>query len=143
MPHNKESSSCCTQVVNTRIFESYQTNRTFKNFQELNCKSSFRIYLMECTLCKIQFVGKTEAPFNIPINNKQKKMKATPSSMHFNQPDYNFKNHKKFIFAGKINNTVNTDRDIIRISSKRREDFWILKHVTLTPTVLNQEANII
>ena len=46
---------------------------------------------MECTLYKIQFVGKTEAPFNIPINNKQKKMKATPESMHFNQPDYNFK----------------------------------------------------
>ena len=47
-----KSSSCCTQVVNTKTFESYQTKRLFKIFHKLNCKSSFVIYLMECTLCK-------------------------------------------------------------------------------------------
>ena len=57
---------------------------------------------MECTLCKIQFVGKTEAPFNIPINNKQKKMKATPASMHFNQPDYNFKIIRNLFLEEKL-----------------------------------------
>ena len=45
-----ESSFCCTQVVNTKTFESYQTKRTFKIFHKLNCKSSFVICLMEYTL---------------------------------------------------------------------------------------------
>ena len=57
-----KSSLCCTQVVNTKTFESYQTKRTFKIFDTLNCKSSFVIYLMYGTLCKIQYVGKAETP---------------------------------------------------------------------------------
>ena len=48
-----KSSLCCTQVVNTKTFESYQTKRTFKNFHKLSCKSSFVVYLTESTLCKI------------------------------------------------------------------------------------------
>ena len=34
----------CTQVLNTKTFESYQTERTFKSFHKLNCKSSFVIW---------------------------------------------------------------------------------------------------
>ena len=60
-----KSSLCCRQVVNTKTFKSYQTKRRFKIFHKLNCKSGFVIYLMECTLCKIQYVGKVETPFNI------------------------------------------------------------------------------
>ena len=45
-----KSSLCCAQIVNTTTFESYQTIRTFKIFHKLNCKSSFAIYLMECSL---------------------------------------------------------------------------------------------
>ena len=36
-----KSSLYCTQVVNTKTFESCQTKRTFKFFHKLNCKSSF------------------------------------------------------------------------------------------------------
>ena len=64
-----KSSLCYTQVVNTKFFKSYQTKKTFKIFHELNCKSRFVIYLMECTLCKIQFIGKAETSFKIRLNN--------------------------------------------------------------------------
>ena len=60
-----KSSLYCTQVVNTKTFKSYQTKRTFKFFHKLNCKSSFVIYLMVCSLCKTQYVGKAETLFNI------------------------------------------------------------------------------
>ena len=53
-------SLCCTQVVNTKTFENYQTKSTFKIFHKLNCKSSFANCLMECTLSKIKYVGKAE-----------------------------------------------------------------------------------
>ena len=39
-------SLCCTQVVSTNTFKSYQTKKTFKIFHKLNCKIGFVIYLM-------------------------------------------------------------------------------------------------
>ena len=58
-----KTSLCCKKLVNAKTFGIYQTNRTFKIFHKLNCRSSFVIYLMECTLCKIQYEGKAESTF--------------------------------------------------------------------------------
>ena len=60
-----KSSFCCTQLVNTKTFESYQTKKMFKIFHKLNCTSNFAMYLMKCTLCKVQYAGKAETLFNI------------------------------------------------------------------------------
>ena len=46
-----------------------------------------------------------------------------------------------YILIEQINNTIITDRDIIKVRLNRREKFWILKLDTLTPKVLNQELN--
>ena len=62
----------CTQIVNTQTFMSQQTKRTHKIFNKLTCKSQYVIYLMECILCKIQYVGKSEIPFNLRLNNHRK-----------------------------------------------------------------------
>ena len=56
---------------------------------------------MECTLCKIQYVGKAETPFNTILNNHRKDVngnnpKAIPASIHFKQPGDNFNKHAKF-----------------------------------------------
>ena len=89
--------------------------------------SSF--YLMECTLCKIQYVGKTETPFNIRLNNHRRKdvkgnnPKAIPASIHFKQAVHNFNKHAKFTLIEQINNTINTDIDKIKIKLNRREEF--------------------
>ena len=85
-----KSSLCGTQVVNTNTFESDQTNKAIKIFHKLNCKSSLVIYQMECTLCKIQYVGKAETAFNIKLHNHRKDAngnspKAIPESIHFKQ----------------------------------------------------------
>ena len=39
---------CCNQVLTTNTFMSQQTKRTFNIFFNLNCKSEYTIYLMEC-----------------------------------------------------------------------------------------------
>ena len=65
-------SLCCTQVLNTQTFMSQQTKITFNIFHNLNCKSQYIIYLMECILCKIQYVGKSETPFNLRLNDHRK-----------------------------------------------------------------------
>ena len=44
---------CCNQVLTTNTFMSQQTKRTFNIFFNLNCKSEYVIYLMECILCNM------------------------------------------------------------------------------------------
>ena len=83
---------------------------------------------MEGTLCKIQYVGKAETPFDIWLNNHRKDAnsnnpKATPGSIHFKQPVHNFNKHAKFTLIKQFNNTINIDIDTMKIRLKRREDF--------------------
>ena len=130
------------KIVNTKTFENYQTKRTFKILHKLNCKCSFMIYLMECTLCKIQYVGKAEKPFNIRLNKHRKDAnsnnpKAIPVSIHFKQAGHNFSKQATLTLTEQLNNTINTDIDTIKIRLKRGEDFSMLKPDALTPKGLN------
>ena len=66
---------------------------------------------MEFTLCKIQYVGKAETPFNVPLKNHGKdddgnNSKAIPTSIHFKQNDHNFNEHAKFSLIEQINTQV-------------------------------------
>ena len=77
---------CCKQVIKMEHFKSNQTNRTFRIIQKTTCKSNFIIYLLECELCKIQYVGNAETAFNIGLNNHRKDVKdpkAIPVDKHF------------------------------------------------------------
>ena len=69
---------------------------------------------MECNLCKIQYVGKEEAPFNIRINNHRKyangsNSKAISAFIHFKQSGHNFSKRAKFILIEQINNKIDID----------------------------------
>ena len=77
---------CCKQVVHTTTVRNNQANRIFLIYHNLNCQSKYVIYLLECTKCKIQYVGKAETEFNIRLNNHRKyvwKPDAIPASSHF------------------------------------------------------------
>ena len=107
---------------------------------------TFVIFLPECTLCKIQYVGKAETPFNIQLNKYRKDAnsnnpEAIPASVDFKQTGKNFSKHTKFTLIEQIDNTINTNLDTIKLRLERREDFWILKLDTLKLKGLNQEAN--
>ena len=59
---------CCKQVISSSTFKSQQTNKSYTIFHEVNCSSAYVIYLMKCSLCKKQYVGKSETNFNIRLN---------------------------------------------------------------------------
>ena len=65
-------SMCRLQVQNTHSFRSQQNGRIFTIFHQVNCKSDFVIYLLECKKCHIQYVGKAETDFNLRLNNHRK-----------------------------------------------------------------------
>ena len=99
-PCNSTPCFCCQQLISTATFKNNQTNKTFKIYHRVNCKSSFVIYLLECYICNIQYVVKSEKPFNIRLNNHRKDVKnpnAIPACKHFKNHDHGFNNHRKAI----------------------------------------------
>ena len=60
---SKPGNLCCSQLISPVTIISQQTERIFKIYHNFNCKSQYFIYLMECTLCDIQYVGKAETAF--------------------------------------------------------------------------------
>ena len=91
-------------------------------------KSKYVIYLLECTKCKIQYVGKAETELNIRLNNQEKdkwKPDAIPASIHFSGKNHNFNTHAKIILIEQICH-VNIDTKKIKEKLKQRENFWIL-----------------
>ena len=135
---------CCKQVRSTSNFESHQTKKTFKIYHQVNCISPWVIYLMECTLCNKQYVGKSETPFNLRLNNHRKDVKnhsrqdTILACKHFQTSDHDFNKHAKFTIIDKLTNLNNT-KETLRRRLIERENFWIEKLETLFPKGLNQE----
>ena len=77
---------------------SQQTKRTFNVLHKLTCKTQYVIYLMECILCKIQYIGKSKTHFDLRLNNHNKDVidvKAISACNHFKIHAHNFmKGHR-------------------------------------------------
>ena len=135
---------CCKQAIKTEHFKSSQTNRTFRIFQKAICKSNFIIYILECELCKIQYVGKAETTFNIWLNNHRKDVKdpkAILEDKHFSQTEHILNLHAKFIIIEQLQGLEKTSNEILKERLKTQETFWIKKLKILTPSGLNQDLS--
>ena len=123
---------------------SQQTKRMFSIFHKLTCESQFVICLMKYILFKIQYVGKSETPLNLKLNNHRKDVnntKAIPACSHFKIHGHNFMKHAKFTLIEQLTEISNVSKDTLRLRLKRREDFWIIKLETFAPKGLNEELN--
>ena len=101
------------------------------------------MYIMECINCKKQYVGKSEWPFNIRLNNHRKDLKridAIPEIHHFSETGHKFEHDAKFTIIKQIRN-LNKEKQEKRKILENREDFRILKLKTLQPYRLNDKLN--
>ena len=67
--------------------------RILNKYHSITCKSQWIIHLLECILCNIQYVGKSETSFNLRLNNHRKDVsnpKAFPSCAHFIKEEHKF-----------------------------------------------------
>ena len=71
---SKAGNICYKKVKNT-TFKSHKTNQTWKIFHNTNSKTEYVIYLMECTISNLQYVGKNETPFYTRLSNYKKDIK--------------------------------------------------------------------
>ena len=134
---------CCKQVQESKTFKSYKTGRHYKIFHQLNCQSSFVIYLLQCRLCETQYIGKSETPFNIRLNNHRKDSKKPNPILackHFQSPNHIFQRDAQFLLIEQIKKKSNNIESIKTIL-KKRENFWIKELQTLHPGGLNMEYN--
>ena len=64
----KTGNLCCKQVKHTNTFSSRFIKKTYSIYNKLNnCKSSYSVYLLEFTLCKQQYTGKSKTALNIRL----------------------------------------------------------------------------
>ena len=76
--------------------------------------------MLECTKCKIQYVGKAETEFN---NHRKDVWKpdAIPASRHFSGKNHNFNTHAKFILIEQIRH-IDIDKEKNKVRLKKREN---------------------
>ena len=83
--------------------------------------------LMECTKCKLQYVGKAETELNLRINNHREdvlKLNEIPTDRHVAQRDHDFNTDTKFSSIEKLLNTKLSKESITKLL-KKHENFWI------------------
>ena len=100
---------------------------------------------MKCTLCKRQYIGKSETAFNIRLNNHRKdvyKTNTPKADQHFKLPGHNFNRHAKFKLIEQINSTE-LDKALLTFRLKKREDFWIHELKTLNPYGFHAELKFL
>ena len=125
---------------NRHIHESTD-NANIQHFLNLNYKCEYVIYLMECILCKMQYVGKAETAFNLRLNNHRKDTKKSNSILackHFQEQGHNFNKHAKFIIIDKMIN-LHGSEEALREMLVVRENFWIQKVKTRVSFGLKQK----
>ena len=96
-------------------------------------------------MCKIQYVEKSEASFNIRPNNHRKDLKkpnAIQACKHFNKNEHTFSKHGKFIIIEQLRNINTSPTETLKLRLRERKNIWIKKLKTLTPCDLNQELNL-
>ena len=73
-------------------------------------------------MCQLQYVGKSETPFNIRLNNHWKDTKSQASILehNFNEQIYNFQKHAEFTLIEQIKKKKKTTAAEIRTLLKRR-----------------------
>ena len=113
----------------------------------MDCQSAWVIYVIECKICKLQYVGKSETGFNLRLNNHGNHIKSKVSSCelteHFlnNTRTHNFDNDVVITIIEQIKRSdmlIERKKELLR----KREMFWQRKLDTLQPNGLNKKNRL-
>jgi len=142
-PCNKPRCSWCSRINKTSTFTGTQNCQVYHIFHTMDCQSAWVIYVIECKICKLQYVGKSETGFNLRLNNHRNHIKSKVSSCelteHFlqNTKTHNFDNDVVITIIEQIKRSdmlIERKKELLR----RRERFWQRKLNTLQPNRLKK-----
>ena len=144
-PCNKPKCSWCVLINRTLTFTGTQReDKVFDIFHTVNCQSTFVIYIIECRICRLQYVGKSERAFNLRLNNHRNHIKrginSCELSAHFlhNSRSQDFSKDVTITIIEQIkhsNMTIERKKEKLR----GRETFWQSQLNTLQLNSLNKK----
>ena len=143
-PCNKPKYSWCVLINKTSTFTGTRLDgKVFDIFHTVNCQSTFVIYIIECRICRLQYVGKSETAFNLRLNNHRNHIKRGVNSCelseHFlhNSRSHDFSKDVIITIIEQIkrsNMIIERKKEVLRA----REIFWQSRLNTLQPNGLNK-----
>ena len=126
----------CKNIQCTHKFSSTHTGEKFIIYCNANCKTENIIYLLECAICGLQYIGETKQQLSKRLNGHRSDANCKPDlplSGHLRSTGH----HDSF---GKLKVTIidhNPKWD--DKSRQERESFWIRKLKTLSPNGINEK----
>lgn len=140
-PCKKPRCTWCPLIAEGKEFRSEANGFKYKMFHDLNCHSSWVIYIITCMPCKKQYVGKSETPLNIRLNNHRNHIKnrleTCELAEHFiRSPQHDFSRDVCITPIETI--TKNLELEKKKSVLKERERFWISKLKTIQPSGINK-----
>ena len=133
-----DSSTCktCKMIQCTHKFRSTFTKEEFIIKCIATCQTNNIIYLLECAICGLQYIGQTRRPLKERMYNHR-------SNANWN-PDFSLSKHLR-----SENHHTNFDELKVTIidhnpnwndtERQKREHFWIKKLKTLSPNGINEK----
>ena len=135
--------SWCNKINETQTFKSTRNNKILTIFHSVDCQSSWVIYIIECNICRLQYIGKSETGFNLLLNNHRDHTKNRVNSCELTEHFlYNIRSHN---FEDDLTITVieQIKKDHFAINRKKellrnKEMFWQRMLNSTQPNGLNK-----
>ena len=141
-----ESSNCggkrcevCSYICNSKTFLDKSGKKTYEiKGGKMNCNSRNVVYMVQCKVCKIQYVGSACTKFRMRFNNykacfkKYSLNKSVPQASfhaHFSQTDHNGMDDWSFTL-------IDYAKDVESV--RRKESFWQYKLNSFQQDGLNE-----
>lgn len=124
-PCNKPRCKVCPHMSSTHTATSTASNFSLKINGDFTCDSANVIYMLECSTCRMQYIGHTETSFRLRFNNHRahaSNLPHLPLSKHVQMPGHSFENIKATILQSGFK--THHDREV-------RESYLINKFNTL------------
>ena len=116
-----------------------------RTFHAVYCHSSWIIYIIECNICKLQYIGKSETAFNLRLNNQRNHIKKGVSSCRLTEHFLHNTRSHDFDINVTITIIKQIKKDHLETDKKKeflreREIFWQRTLNSIQPYGLNKRT---
>jgi len=121
--------SWCNKINQTTTFTSPNNKKTFTIFHAVDYHSSWIIYIIECNICRLEYIGQSQTAFNLRLNNPRNHNKKRVSSCELTEQFLHNTRTRDFDNNITITITEQIKKDHLETDKKKevlreREIFW-------------------
>ena len=132
----KSRCQVCHVMSNSEHFHSNVDSREYRINYSFNCDSSNVVYLLECTVCGVQYVGSTCTPFRLRFNNYKACSRKFNSGASVPQAEF-FRHFTEEGHRGFLKDISVKIIDRLTGGNRMRESFWQYRLDCFAPKGLN------